>query len=196
MSLKKTTISLFVDEIFELYEKEGFHAYAGEKISQLEHMLQAAQLAENERADEEIVLAAFFHDIGHLLSPENENAKMGDYGIVDHELIGARYILGKGFSSKIARLIEGHVRTKRYLVYKDIHYKKSLSEASIKTLTYQGGPMTQQEAQNFENDPLFRYHIKMRQWDDQAKQTDFPIKSIAYYKGMAQKVLESCHPQY
>ncbi len=191
MALSKNTITIFVEEIFELFEKNGFHEYAGEKISQVEHMLQAAQLAEKQNEEEEIVLAALFHDIGHLIIPEAEEEKMGNYGTIDHELIGSRYILGKGFSSKIASLIAGHVKTKRYLVFKDNHYKNSLSDASIRTLNYQGGPMDETEAHEFENDPLYNFHIKMRQWDDQAKVVDLETKSLAHYKDMALKVLYS-----
>jgi len=35
------------DEIFGMYESYGGEEYAGEKVSQLEHMVQAAQLAED-----------------------------------------------------------------------------------------------------------------------------------------------------
>src|ERR1700754_308115 len=54
------------DEIMDLYKGYGGAEYAGEKVSQLEHMMQAAQLAEEEGYDEEVVLAAFLHDIGHI----------------------------------------------------------------------------------------------------------------------------------
>ena len=42
----------------------------GESVTQLEHMVQSAQLAEQEGYDEEVVMAAFFHDIGHLYETE------------------------------------------------------------------------------------------------------------------------------
>src|ERR1700733_6043886 len=54
------------EEIMHYYEKNGGEEYSGEKLSQLEHMVQAAQLAEEQGQDEEVILAAFLHDIGHL----------------------------------------------------------------------------------------------------------------------------------
>ena len=54
------------DEIIALYERHGADDYIGEPVSQLEHTGQSAQLAEREGYDEQVILAAFLHDIGHL----------------------------------------------------------------------------------------------------------------------------------
>lgn len=63
---------------FTLYERHGADDYIGEAITQIEHMSQAAELAMAEGFDDEVVLAAFFHDIGHLCG---EGAgDMGGYG--------------------------------------------------------------------------------------------------------------------
>ena len=48
-----------------MYNWRDGEEYAGEKVSQLEHMVQA-QLAEQRDFDEEVILAAFLHDIGHI----------------------------------------------------------------------------------------------------------------------------------
>jgi putative nucleotidyltransferase with HDIG domain len=88
------------DEIFELYENYGGAEYAGEKVSQLEHMVQAAQLAEEQGHDEEVILAAFLHDIGHISEAANGENEMDGFGIKDHEEIGAEFLRGKGFSKK------------------------------------------------------------------------------------------------
>ena len=74
-------ISSITDEIFELYEKHGSNEYAGEKISQLEHMVQAAQLAKQAGYDDEIVLAAFLHDIGHICAASYITAGMNGFCI-------------------------------------------------------------------------------------------------------------------
>ena len=55
-----------VDEFFSLYEQYGSADYIGEPVSQIKHMCQAAQLAEAGGYDEEVILAAFFHDIDRL----------------------------------------------------------------------------------------------------------------------------------
>src|ERR1700761_8380163 len=75
------------DEIISLYEVHGGAEYAGEKVSQLEHMVQAAQLAEAQGFDNETILAAFLHDIGHIAEHENEENGMNGFGIMDHEAL-------------------------------------------------------------------------------------------------------------
>src|SRR5258708_37300003 len=64
------------DEIMNLYEGYGGAEYAGDKVTQLEHMVQAAQLAEEQGYDEEVVLAAFLHDIGHIAEASKGDESM------------------------------------------------------------------------------------------------------------------------
>ncbi|HEY4063295.1 MAG TPA: HD domain-containing protein [Puia sp.] len=179
------------DEIFELYENYGGAEYAGEKVSQLEHMVQAAQLAEEQGSEEEVILAAFLHDIGHISEAAKGDNEMDGFGIKDHEELGAEFLRKKGFSKKIVRLVESHVEAKRYLTVKDPSYYAQLSEASRKTLEYQGGPMAKEEADAFEKYPLFSLIIDMRKWDEQAKIRNKPLPDLAHYKKMMQHHLES-----
>jgi phosphonate degradation associated HDIG domain protein len=183
------------DEIMRLYEEYGGAEYAGEKVSQLEHMAQAAQLAEAQGFDEEVVLAAFLHDIGHISEAAKGDTAKGDnqmdgYGIKDHEELGAEFLRGKGFSKKVTRLVESHVEAKRYLTYKDPAYYANLSEASKRTLEYQGGPMTGEEAAAFEQYPLFSLIIRMRNWDEQAKIERQPLPDLKHYREMMLHHLE------
>jgi phosphonate degradation associated HDIG domain protein len=171
-------------EIMDLYEHHGGSEYAGEKLSQLEHMVQAAQLAEEKGFDEEVILAAFLHDIGHIAEEATGENEMDAFGLKDHEAIGAEFLLIKGFSPKIARLVASHVNAKRYLTKKDPDYYNQLSEASKKTLEFQGGKMSTEEADAFEKDPLFHEIILMRRWDEQAKITDKPLPELTRYRTM------------
>ena len=172
------------NEIMGLYEGYGGNEYAGEKVTQLEHMAQAAQLAEEQGYDEEVILAAFLHDIGHISEAAKGDNGMNGFGIVDHEALGADFLRKKGFSKKIARLVESHVEAKRYLTVKDPSYYAQLSEASKKTLEYQGGPMTPEEAEAFEQYPLFQLIVQMRKWDEQAKVEGMPLPDMDHYRRM------------
>jgi phosphonate degradation associated HDIG domain protein len=172
------------DEIMSLYEQYGGEEYAGEKVSQLEHMVQAAQLAEAQGFDEEVILAAFLHDIGHISEAAKGDNEMDGFGIKDHEELGAEFLRGKGFSKKVARLVESHVEAKRYLTLKDPLYYSQLSDASKKTLEYQGGPMTEEEAAAFEQYPLFNLIIRMRKWDEEAKIEHQPMPDLQHYRNM------------
>ncbi len=80
------------EEIIQLYSLYGEAEYAGEKVSQLEHMVQAAQLARAQGYDDEVVLAAFLHDIGHIAEKQSEDNSMGEFGIRDHEALGADFL--------------------------------------------------------------------------------------------------------
>jgi putative nucleotidyltransferase with HDIG domain len=148
-------------------------------------MSQAAALAIKEGYDDEVILAAFFHDIGHICVSRNKENDMGGFGTKSHEKIGADFLREKGFSERIAKLVENHVQAKRYLTYKQPDYLKNLSEASKKTLELQGGVMNECEAVAFEKDPLFATSIKMRYWDEQAKELDTPLVDLEKIKARA-----------
>ncbi|MDN5286821.1 MAG: hypothetical protein JWR38_3095 [Mucilaginibacter sp.] len=174
-----------VKEVFSLYEKFGDEDYIGEPVSQLEHMSQAAALAQAEGYDDEVILAAFFHDIGHLCADADEAESMDGMGNVDHEKLGADYLLERGFSERVANLVQGHVIAKRYLTYKYPEYYNRLSDASKGTLEFQGGVMTEEEALDFELNPDAELIVRLRYWDDMAKEMHIPVNNIDYLKSIA-----------
>jgi phosphonate degradation associated HDIG domain protein len=185
----KDKVDQIIDEVFDLYELHGGEDYIGEPVSQLEHMSQSAQLALDQGYDDEVVLAAFFHDIGHICVMQNASNSMNGYGVKSHEKVGADYLRSKGFPERIAKLVESHVQAKRFLTYKYPEYYNSLSDASKKTLEFQGGRMEKEEADAFEADSLFETSIQMRKWDELAKETDVPIIDMNDLKDRARNVL-------
>ncbi len=188
MPAQTITVQEKVDDIFRLYELYGNDSY-GEGVTQLMHMVQSAKHAQKEGYNEEMILAAFFHDIGHFLE---ESEDMGIFGKHDHDRLGYAYLLRKGFSEKMAKLVASHVATKRYLTFKEKGYYEALSEASKKTLEYQGGPMTEAEAIAYEREPLLKEYIKIRIWDDLGKETDVPVDpaDVAMLKEMTTRYLQ------
>ncbi|QXI28245.1 phosphonate degradation HD-domain oxygenase [Pseudomonas vanderleydeniana] len=179
-----------LDEVFGLYQQFGDADYIGEPVSQLEHMSQAAQLAMAEGCDDEVVLAAFFHDIGHICpGPAQAQQSMGGYGLVSHERLGADYLRRAGFSERLARLVEYHVQAKRYLTRVEPGYYERLSEASRRTLEYQGGVMTAREAADFARDPLCELSLRLRRWDEQAKESDVPVLALQTLRDKAYRLL-------
>ena len=182
--MKEAEAIQIADEIMDLYNNYGNQDYIGEPVSQIEHMCQCAQLAEKEKYNDEVILAAFFHDIGHLCEHIMDVDYMDDYGIVDHEKIGADYLHAKGFSVMITKLIESHVAAKRYLTYKNPAYYEKLSEASKSTLVFQGGRMSEQEAKAFEREEWFTLYLTLRGWDEKAKEEHVPLPELQRYKDM------------
>ncbi|MEI9917729.1 MAG: phosphonate degradation HD-domain oxygenase [Bacteroidota bacterium] len=186
------TPSQVVDEVFGLYSKYGDADYIGEPVSQIEHMSQSAQLAIDGGFDDEVILAAFFHDIGHICVMNGaDDESMGGYGKKSHEKIGADYLRDCGFPERVAKLVENHVQAKRYLTHKYPEYYEQLSEASKKTLEYQGGVMSDTEGKAFEADPLFETSILMRKWDELAKEMNVPVIDLEVIKKKAFSVLKT-----
>ncbi|QLL13131.1 phosphonate degradation HD-domain oxygenase [Pseudomonas chlororaphis] len=178
-----------IAEVFGLYERFGDSDYIGEPVSQIEHMSQAAQRAMAEGFDDEVVLAAFFHDIGHICVQGAEN--MGGFGVVSHERLGADYLRRAGFSERLARLVEYHVQAKRYLTFNEPGYYERLSQASRRTLQYQGGVMSAEEARAFEQDPLCAVSLRLRHWDEQAKELWVPVMDLQVLKDKAGRLLNA-----
>ncbi|TFY84997.1 HD domain-containing protein [Pseudomonas kairouanensis] len=176
-----------IAEVFGLYEQHGTADYIGEPVSQIEHMSQAAQRAMAEGFDDEVVLAAFFHDIGHLCGLGGEN--MGGFGVVSHERLGADFLRRAGFGERLAKLVEYHVQAKRYLTFSQPGYYARLSEASRRTLAYQGGVMSAEQAHAFEQDPLCAVSLRLRHWDEQAKELNVPLLDLEVLKAKARQVL-------
>ena len=185
------TIEKRVEEIFSLFEKYGDSDYIGESISQLEHAVQGAQLAEEEGYSDEVIIAALLHDIGHLCDQDGKYENMGTFGRADHEKIGGDYLRKLGFPELVTFLVENHVQAKRYLTFRNPRYFETLSEASLQTLGYQGGPMNVEEAASFEADPNFQASLEMRTWDELAKKENFPVPDLTRYKEMCSRILES-----
>jgi len=119
---------------------------------------------------------------------------MDGFGIVDHEKLGADFLRSQGFSEKIAQLVQNHVEAKRYLTFRYPEYYEKLSEASKRTLEFQGGRMTAEEAAAFEADPLYELHIKLRRWDEGAKLEHQPLQPMLYYESMMVRHLQQTIP--
>ena len=175
----------------------------GEPISQLEHCLQAAHLAKANNADEETIIAALLHDIGQFLPADevksiahevqnmnsSDDASVGGVGRVGHERIGEEYLLRLGFSQKVGALVGSHVAAKRYLCATDPSYYDSLSEASKKSMVFQGGIMKGEELDEWASNPWCSEMCQLRRWDDGAKVVDLEVAPALAYQDMIERHL-------
>ncbi len=171
-----------IDEISQLYLERAQGAYFGEAVSELEHALQAADLASRNGESESLILACLLHDIGHLLHRLPEN--VADFGIdAKHETIGAAW-LARRFDPAITEPIRLHVDAKRYLCATEPSYLQGLSPASMLSLKLQGGVMTPEEAADFEKLPYAQDAIRLRRYDEQAKVTGLRVPAFDAYQLM------------
>ena len=153
--------------------------YIGEDLTIAEHMIQTAMLAEKNKSSDDLICSSLLHDYGHFVI-KDPNQLVGDKIDGRHEIIGANY-LKKFFHYKIVEPILLHVDAKRYLA-RNKKYFKNLSEASKISLELQGGTMNDLEAKKFEINKYYESAIKLRKFDEGAKQKNIKLKKIEDYK--------------
>jgi phosphonate degradation associated HDIG domain protein len=169
-----------VEDILRLFARRGASAYHGEAVSQAEHALQAAELAEREGAPDRLVVAALLHDVGHLLDGQDEDlAHRGVDG--RHEEAGGAW-LARHFGPEVIEPIRLHVAAKRYLCAVDPAYLDGLSPSSRLSLSLQGGPMEAEERAQFEANPYYRDAVRLRYWDDTAKVPGLEVPGLDHYR--------------
>jgi phosphonate degradation associated HDIG domain protein len=157
----------FADGLLDWMAKAGATHY-DDAVTQFEHALQSALLAEARGGDDALVVAAFLHDVGHLLADEHDGHDDFLGRDLEHERIGASW-LARAFGPAVTEPILLHVDAKRYLCAVDAGYRDGLSAASKRSLVVQGGPMSADEAAAFAARPGAAAAIEVRRIDDLAK---------------------------
>ena len=166
--------------LHDLFDGPGTADYLGEDVTQAQHMLQAAALAETAGASPELVIATLLHDVGHFTGPLTGADLMGGTDN-RHSHVAADW-LARWFGPAVTEPIRLHVAAKRYLCAVDPAYLRVLSAASAYTLEVQGGPMSDQEVAAFEAEPYAADAVRLRRWDDAAKDPGLTVPPFDHYR--------------
>jgi predicted HD phosphohydrolase len=159
-------------QLLELIGQKGGLEYAGEGVSQLQHAWQCGVLAERAGASKSLQLASWLHDVGHMLTGLPGTPTL--QGIDDrHELQGAR-VLHAIWGDAVSEPVRLHVQAKRYMVTTIPGYRAKLSEDSVRSLALQGGLLDSRECNEFNANPFADDAVRLRAWDDAAKQHGVP----------------------
>ncbi len=162
-------MTLSTAEVVRLFETRATRQYGREAVSQLEHALQCAHLAEQAGETDATVVAALLHDLGHLIAAEKEerlnNAQQRDDL---HQYIAIPFLRGL-LPDAVLEPIRLHVDAKRYLCAAEPTYWASLSPASQRSLELQGGAYTSAELAGFLAQPFASEAVRLRRYDDLAK---------------------------
>ena len=170
---------LTIVEIEQLFARHGGEQYSGEPVTQLEHALQTAHLAEQSDAGDALVTASLLHDLGHLLNHQGETPTLR--GIDDtHQYFALPFLRGL-FPSAVLDAIKLHVDAKRYLCKVDAGYYERLSADSKRSLALQGGVFDDRSAGAFLAMPGARDAVMLRHWDDLAKQAGLATPTLAHF---------------
>lgn len=171
-----------IDQILEVLTGPGNDQWYGSdgRVSQIQHALQCATLAEREGASAALVTAALLHDIGHLT---NQQARAAADTRVDacHENRAVRF-LQQWYGPAVLEPIRLHVAAKRYLVRLEPAYRDLLSADSIRSLEVQGGTMTEAEAAAFAAEPFAFDAVALRRWDDRAKDPQAQTPPVEHFR--------------
>jgi phosphonate degradation associated HDIG domain protein len=171
-------MTLKLEEIAGLFATKGAAQYGREAVSQLQHALQCAHLAEQAGASDELVTAALLHDLGHLVSTVTESRAEA---VDDLHQYMAMPFLRNAFPDAVLAPIGLHVDAKRYLCFADSRYHATLSPASQRSLVLQGGLFTPAEADVFIARPFATDAVALRRWDDLAKDPSANTPDWAHY---------------
>ena len=174
------------DEVRALYEGRANKKYGLTAVTQLQHALQSAALAEAAGEPPTMIVAALLHDVGHMIHDLGENP--AETGIDDaHEVLGARWLAAR-FGAAVVEPVRLHVPAKRYLCAVDPAYLGVLSDDSLRSLALQGGPMTAEEVEAFRREPHLDAATRLRRIDDHAKDPRVATAPLEHYLGFVELV--------
>lgn len=171
--MKDFEMQATVDAILGLYE--SYDDYVSEHRKVLEHSIQVAQLAEEEGYDDEVILAAFFHDIGYLL-PSHTSESKRSYG-----QIGSDYLRANGFSEKVAQVVIMQTEAHRYLAWKFPEKQLALLNSCLLAEDI----MSEKEAKTYEKNPYFFLSLKVNEWDGNTRYSSTVHFDLDYYREIA-----------
>ena len=174
-------MTLTVDRIVELYRERGAAQYGREAVSQLEHALQCARLAEEADAGPALIAAALLHDLGHMLGDLDDEF---GHGADDVHQYRAGSALKTLFPAAVTEPIRLHVDAKRFLCAVEPAYWSTLSPESKRSLELQGGIFRPEDADNFMRHPYAGDAVWLRRWDDLAKVPGRLTPEIGHYDGL------------
>lgn len=176
-----------LDELLDLYRSDKATAMYDEVVTEREHALQAAALAEAAGAPDTTVAAALLHDVGRLTIAWD--SAEGAFVAADraHDSVGER-LLGRWFGPEVTAPVGMHVAAKRYLCATEPAYFDGLSPVSVRSLAVQGGPMSADEIAAFEQRDGWEAGVQLRRWDDLAKSTEPAVKTVDDYADLLASV--------
>jgi phosphonate degradation associated HDIG domain protein len=170
---------LSLADIADVFARKGHEQYAGEPVTQLEHALQTAHLAERAGADDELITACLLHDLGHLLQDLGETPTLRGMDDV-HQYAALPFLRGL-FGERVLGGIRLHVDAKRCLCATVPGYEAALSADSQRSLALQGGTFSAEQALAFMAQAGAQDALQLRRWDDLAKTAGATTPPLQHY---------------
>lgn len=164
--------------LLAVYAGRADKRYGLSDVTQLQHALQAATLAEAAAEPPSVIVASLLHDLGHMTHELGIDCL--ERGINDaHEATGAQW-LSRWFGAEVSEPVRLHVAAKRYLCSVEGHYDR-LARDSRRSLELQGGMMNGGEISGFRAEPYADEAIRVRRFDDMAKNPTAQTPAFEYF---------------
>ncbi len=179
-----------IDQVFNSFRRNGDALYdGGEAVTQSQHALQAAALAEQEGKPPTLVAAALLHDYGHVADESEDTPEQSSDG--KHEIVGYR-LLREHFVDAVTEPGRLHVAAKRYLCAVEPDYFGTLSPVSVRSLELQGGPLTEEQARAFESsNAYYEEAVQVRRYDERAKAPSMETPDFEHFRPCLEAGLRS-----
>lgn len=182
---------LNTQDIVRLLSDHGAKQYGRESVSQLEHALQCAHLAEVASESDELIIASLLHDVGHMLMAQSAGAVEVNTDRDDlHQYTLLPFLRGQ-LPDAVLEPIRLHVDAKRYLCQAEAEYLSSLSDASVHSLALQGGVFDKEQAFVFLQQPHAQEATRLRRYDDQAKVAGLTVPPLEHYLPRLERLMAS-----
>jgi [1-hydroxy-2-(trimethylamino)ethyl]phosphonate dioxygenase len=168
-----------LQRIADLLTLKADGQYGLANVTQRQHALQTAWLAEQTGCPHPLIVASLLHDIGHLVHDLGDNP--AEAGINDRHEERGHHMLSAWFGPEVTEPVGLHVAAKRYLCATEADYFAKLSKDSVLSLSLQGGPMSPAEVVAFDAMPQSAAAIQLRRFDEQAKVKDLQTPPVQHF---------------
>lgn len=189
-----------LDELCLLTWKYGKEKYMiNEIITQESHILQAAKIAEDAGAPEQVIVAMLYHDIGQLFMRDDENNYNNRLELTtellhyNHDEYGSQWLRKRYFPPFIVNFAKYHTIAKivlsRTLGDKYINTLSDASKESLKLQEEKYSGNNNEKIKEFLNNPYANTYLIMRYIDDMAKESNAYTYIFEHYRTMINHVL-------
>ncbi len=179
------TMALSLSDIQHLFDQYGSIAYSGEPVSQLQHALQSAALAEQAGTAARTDRCGAVARSRLLAQSARRNADRVRHRRSASVLRAA--VFASAFSDAVLEPNRLHVDAKRCLCAIDPSYHAKLSADSVRSLQLQGGIFSDEDAKAFLARPYAEDALALHRWDDQAKDASRVTPDPTYYIGASSR---------
>jgi phosphonate degradation associated HDIG domain protein len=178
-----------LERIADLLTLKADGQYGLAHITQRQHALQCAWLAEQQGCPDTLITASLLHDVGHLVHDLGEDP--AGRGVDDlHEERGYAFLSG-WFGPEVSEPVRLHVAAKRYLCATEADYFGKLSKDSVLSLSLQGGPMSAEEVAAFAALPGAADAVTLRRFDEQGKVKGLETPPVTHFLPYVERCLRA-----